>query len=419
MEIYLPVAEMSVFWLWMIGLGLGVGFLSGMFGVGGGFLMTPLLVFSGIPSTVAVATTLSHVTASSVSGALTQWRKRAIDFTMAGVMLAGGVAGILVGIWLFALMRRQGQMDLIVSLTYVLMLGSIGIIMLRESLATLKAYRAGTTHSARLVNHVWIHGLPLKMRFRQSRLYISVIPPVVIGFFVGMLSAIMGIGGGFIIVPAMIYLLRMPTNVVMGTSLVQIIAVTAITTVLQATNNYSVDIVLALLLVIGGVVGAQLGVRAGAKLRGEQLRLLLAIIVLTVCVGLLWGLIVRPSDVYSLTSGAAMRRAFLTLLGLFLLLPGARRRSWCPASARTLSRSPPTIPAPRSWCSAPSSAAKASKAATSWWWCAAPTRPWRCAAATALPASGSTAIPPNSKDFPAIIISPAPNRSPVSRRPRC
>ena len=303
MEIYLPVAEMSVFWLWMIGLGLGVGFLSGMFGVGGGFLMTPLLVFSGIPSTVAVATTLSHVTASSVSGALTQWRKRAIDFTMAGVMLSGGVAGILVGVWLFALMRRQGQMDLIVSLTYVLMLGSIGIIMLRESLATLKAYRDGTTHTARLVNHVWIHGLPLKMRFRQSRLYISVIPPVVIGFFVGMLSAIMGIGGGFIIVPAMIYLLRMPTNVVMGTSLVQIIAVTAITTILQATNNYSVDIVLALLLVIGGVVGAQLGVRAGAKLRGEQLRLLLAIIVLTVCVGLLWGLIVHPRDVYSLSLG--------------------------------------------------------------------------------------------------------------------
>src|SRR5688572_7535722 len=291
MEIYLPVAEMSVFWLWMIGLGLGVGFLSGMFGVGGGFLMTPLLVFSGIPSTVAVATTLSQVTASSVSGALTQWRKRAIDFTMAGVMLSGGVVGILVGIWLFALMRRQGQMDLIVSLTYVLLLGSIGIIMLRESLATLKAYRAGTTHSARLVNHVWIHGLPLKMRFRQSRLYISIIPPVVIGFFVGMLSAIMGIGGGFIIVPAMIYLLRMPTNVVMGTSLVQIIAVTSITTVLQATHNFSVDIVLAALLVSGGVVGAQLGVRAGAKLRGEQLRFLLALLVLTVWAGVAWQLV--------------------------------------------------------------------------------------------------------------------------------
>jgi hypothetical protein len=305
MEIYLPVAELSVNWLIMIGLGLGVGFLSGMFGVGGGFLMTPLLVFSGIPSTVAVATTLSHVTASSMSGALAQWRKRAIDFTMAGVMLAGGVAGTLFGVWLFALMRRQGQMDLIVSLSYVVMLGGIGIIMLRESLATLKAYRSGNRISARPVNHVWIHGLPLKMRFRQSRLYISVIPPVVIGFVIGALSAIMGIGGGFIIVPAMIYLLRMPTNVVMGTSLVQIIAVTAITTVLQATSNYSVDIVLALLLIAGGVVGAQLGVRAGAKLRGEQLRLLMAVVVLTVAIVLLWRLVARPTDVYSLALGAA------------------------------------------------------------------------------------------------------------------
>jgi uncharacterized protein len=304
MEIYLPVAEMSVYWLLMIGLGLGVGFLSGMFGVGGGFLMTPLLVFSGIPSTVAVATTLSHVTASSMSGALAQWRKGAIDFTMAGVMVAGGLVGTLLGVWLFALMRRQGQMDLIVSLTYVIMLGSIGTIMLRESLTTLQAYRSGVTPSSRPVNHVWIHRLPLKMRFRQSRLYISVIPPIALGFFVGALGAIMGIGGGFIIVPAMIYLLRMPTNVVMGTSLVQIIALTAVTTVLQATSNYSVDIVLALLLVIGGVIGAQLGVRAGSKLRGEQLRLLLAVVVLSVCLGLLWGLVANPRDVYSLTLGA-------------------------------------------------------------------------------------------------------------------
>ena len=304
MEIYLPVAEMSVYWLLMIGLGLGVGFLSGMFGVGGGFLMTPLLVFSGIPSAVAVATTLSHVTASSMSGALAQWRKGAIDFTMAGVMVAGGLVGTLLGVWLFAVMRRQGQMDLIVSLTYVIMLGSIGTIMLRESLTTLQAYRSGVTPSSRPVNHVWIHRLPLKMRFRQSRLYISVIPPIALGFFVGALGAIMGIGGGFIIVPAMIYLLRMPTNVVMGTSLVQIIALTAVTTVLQATSNYSVDIVLALLLVIGGVVGAQLGVRAGSKLRGEQLRLLLAVVVLSVCLGLLWGLVANPRDVYSLTLGA-------------------------------------------------------------------------------------------------------------------
>jgi uncharacterized protein len=304
MEIYLPVAEMSVNWLIIIMLGTGVGFLSGMFGVGGGFLMTPLLVFTGIPSTVAVATTLSQVTASSMSGALAQWRKRAIDFTMAGVMMVGGVAGTLCGVWLFALMRRQGQMDLIVDLTYVVMLGSIGFIMLRESLATLKARRSGLPVSRRQVNRGWIQGLPFKMRFRQSRLYISVIPPIAIGFVVGALSAIMGIGGGFIIVPAMIYLLRMPTQVVMGTSLVQIIAVTSITTVLQATSNYAVDIVLAGLLVSGGVVGAQLGVRAGAKLRGEQLRLLMALLVLAVGAGLAWQLVARPTDIYSLSEQA-------------------------------------------------------------------------------------------------------------------
>jgi len=303
MEIYLPVAEMSVNWLVIVALGMGVGFLSGLFGVGGGFLMTPLLVFAGIPSTVAVATTLSHVTASSISGALAQWRKRAVDFGMAGVMAAGGMAGIVFGVWLFALMRRQGQMDLIVGLSYVIMLGSIGVIMLRESLATLKAYRSGVPVSHGLVNHSWIQGLPFKMRFRQSRLYISVIPPIVLGFLVGTLSAIMGIGGGFILVPAMIYLLRVPTKVVMGTSLVQIIIVTSVTTLLQATNNFSVDIVLAGLLVSGGVVGAQLGVRAGAKLRGEQLRLLLAILVLTVGAGLAWQLIARPADIYSLSEG--------------------------------------------------------------------------------------------------------------------
>jgi hypothetical protein len=301
MEIYLPVAEMSVNWLIIVALGLGVGFLSGMFGVGGGFLMTPLLVFTGIPSTVAVATTLSHITASSMSGALAQWRARAIDFSMAGVMLAGGIVGTVCGVWLVALMRRQGQMDLIVALTYVIMLGTIGTLMLRESLATLRAYRSGVTVSRRIVHRGWIQTLPFKMRFRQSRLYISVIPPLAIGFAVGVLSAVMGIGGGFIIVPAMIYILRMPTNVVMGTSLVQIIAVTAITTLLQATSNYAVDIILAGLLVVGGVVGAQLGVRAGARLRGEQLRLLLALVVLAVGAGLAWQLVARPADVYSLS----------------------------------------------------------------------------------------------------------------------
>ena len=303
MEIYLPVAEMSVHWLVIIGLGALVGFLSGMFGVGGGFLLTPLLMFYGIPPAVAVATTLSHITASSMSGALAQWRRRAIDFTMAGVMMIGGLLGTAVGVWLFALIRRQGQMDLIVSLTYVVLLGTIGTIMLRESLSSLRAADTAGSTRVRVFNRVWMAGLPLKMRFRQSRLYISAIPPIGIGFVVGALGAIMGIGGGFIMVPAMIYLLRMPTNVVMGTSLAQIIVVTAVTTVLQAAGNYAVDIVLAVLLIIGGVVGAQLGVRVSGRLRGEQLRLLLAMVVLTVCGGLLWGLVARPADVYSLSLG--------------------------------------------------------------------------------------------------------------------
>jgi len=304
MEIYLPIAEMSVNWVFLIGLGLGVGFLSGLFGVGGGFLMTPLLVFYGIPSTVAVGTTLSHVAASSVSGAITQWRRRAIDFKMAGIMLSGGVAGTLISVWLVDHLRRQGQMDLIVSLSYVLLLGAVGAIMLKESLDTLKAARGGIVAPSRAVARPWIMALPLKTRFRQSRLYISVIPPIVIGVFVGMLSAIMGIGGGFIVVPAMIYILRMPTNVVLGTSLAQIIAIAAITTVLQANTNYAVDILLAFFLVLGGVVGAQAGVRAGAKLRGEQLRFLLAMLVLLVAARLAWGLVATPADIYSTTLGA-------------------------------------------------------------------------------------------------------------------
>jgi uncharacterized membrane protein YfcA len=301
MEIYLPIAEMSVQWIVILAMGLGVGFLSGLFGVGGGFLLTPLLVFYGIPSGVAVATTLSHITASSISGAVAQWKKRAIDFKMAGVMMAGGMVGTGVGVWLFAIMRRAGQMDLVVSLTYVPMLGIIGGIMLRESLKTLRARRSGNAPTRiHPVNHVWIHGLPLKARFRQSRLYISIIPPAIIGFLVGVMSAIMGVGGGFIIIPAMIYLLRMPTNVVIGTSLVQIIGVAIVTTLLQSTSNYAVDIVLAAILVVGGVVGAQLGVRAGAKLRGEQIRLMLALLVLAVALKFLWDLVVTPADIYSI-----------------------------------------------------------------------------------------------------------------------
>jgi uncharacterized membrane protein YfcA len=252
-----------------------------------------------------VATTLSHITASSISGALAQWKKRAIDFAMAGVMLVGGAFGTVSGVWLFNLMRRAGQSDLVVSLSYVVLLAAVGGLMLRESWVSMRAARIGGPPPVRPVNHVWIHGLPFRLRFRQSRLYISVIPPILIGFVVGVLSAIMGIGGGFIIVPAMIYLLRMPTNVVIGTSLVQIIGITVLTTLLQATSSYSVDIVLAAILIAGGVVGAQFGARAGSRLKGEQIRFLLALLVLAVCFGLLWELVVRPADVYTMTFGVA------------------------------------------------------------------------------------------------------------------
>jgi uncharacterized membrane protein YfcA len=305
MEIYLPIAEMSVRWLVVLGMGALVGYLSGMFGVGGGFLLTPLLIFYGIPPEVAVATTASHLTASSMAGAIAQWRRRAVDFKMAGVMLVGGCAGAFLGVYLFALLRRVGQIDIVVSAGYVILLGSIGGLMLNESLQTLRAAKAGSAASAaRETRRNWIHGLPLKMRFRQSRLYISVLPPLALGFVVGILSAIMGVGGGFIIVPAMIYLLRMPTNVVMGTSLVQIVFVTATTTILQAVGNVSVDIMLAFVLIVGGVLGAQYGVRMAARMPGEQLRLLLALVVLGVRLRLLYGLVATPNDIYSVALGA-------------------------------------------------------------------------------------------------------------------
>jgi uncharacterized membrane protein YfcA len=302
MEIYLPIAEMSVHWLIILAMGGAVGFLSGMFGVGGGFLLTPLLIFYGVPSEVAVATTASHITASSMAGALAHWKRRSVDFTMAGVMLSGGLVGTSFGVWLLRILREAGQSELVVSAGYVILLGVVGALMLRESLEAIRATRSGTSLPSRPAqHHNWIHGLPIKMRFRQSRLYISVIPPLALGLAVGILSAIMGVGGGFILVPAMIYLLRMPTSVVMGTSFVQILCVTAATTVLQAASNYNVDILLAGILILGGVVGTQFGVRIGAQMRGEQLRLLLAILVLAVGARLLIDLVVTPADIFSVT----------------------------------------------------------------------------------------------------------------------
>jgi uncharacterized membrane protein YfcA len=304
MEVYLPIAEISVNWAMILGMGAAVGFLSGMFGVGGGFLMTPLLVFYGIPPGIAVATQASHITAASLSGALAQWRRQAVDFKMGAILLGGGIAGSMLGVYVFRLLRELGQIELVVSGSYVVLLGSIGALMLNESVRTIRAARSGTAPPpVKLHQHSWIHGLPLKMRFRRSKLYISVIPPVVLGTLVGVLTAIMGVGGGFIMIPAMIYLLKMPTNIVVGTSQFQILFVTAAATILHAASDQTVDIVLAFLLVLGGVVGVQFGVRAGSQLRGEQVRALLAILVVAVALRLLLGLVRTPEDIYSIVAG--------------------------------------------------------------------------------------------------------------------
>jgi hypothetical protein len=307
MQIYLPIAEMPVNVLTILAMGATIGFLSGMFGIGGGFLMTPLLIFLGIPPAVAVGTQSTQVVASSVTGALAHFTRKSIDFKMGGILLIGGVAGSVSGIFLFKLLTRLGQIDLVISLVYVLFLSVIGLMMMVESVRAIHAARGGVVPVRRGSHHSWIHGLPFKMRFRRSKLYISVIPPILVGFFVGTLSAIMGVGGGFIIIPAMIYLLRMPTNVVIGTSFFQIVFVTALTGVLHAYTNFAVDIVLGFLLVIGGVIGAQYGVRAAEKLPAEQLRALLAAILLLIGIRLGFDLVTTPADVYSIVEVAPHR----------------------------------------------------------------------------------------------------------------
>jgi len=300
-QIYLPIAEISVNVMLMLGLGTAVGFLSGMFGVGGGFLLTPFLMLSGIPPAIAVATGANQIVASSVSGTLAHWRRGNVDLKMGFVLIAGGVVGAIVGVLLLKLLREVGQAGLMISLTYVCFLGVIGALMLWESARAMLRVRVGKAVAARKSGqHNWIHGLPFKMRFPTSRLYISTIPPLVIGVAVGLLASFLGVGGGFIMVPAMIYLLRMPTNIVIGTAIFQIIFVTAIVTVLHATFNHTLDVVLAFPLVIGGVIGGQFGVRAGQKLRAEQLRALLALMVLGVALRVLIDLVVRPSDLYSI-----------------------------------------------------------------------------------------------------------------------
>lgn len=304
MTIYLPIAGMTENIFLLLGLGGGIGILSGLFGVGGGFLLTPLLIMMGIPPAVAVGTSANQVLGSSVSGAMAHWRRRAIDLKMGFILLVGGLVGSTSGVSLFSWLRTLGQIELVVNLCYVLLLGTIGTLMLVESVNFILRRRAAGATRRKLHAHNWMHGLPLKTRFPRSKLYISVIPPLLIGLAVGLLSAVMGVGGGFIMIPAMIYLLQMPTDVVVGTSLFQIIFVTASVTFMQATANQGVDILLTLLLLIGGVIGAQVGAKMGRKLRGDQLRLLLALLVLAMAIKLLFDVTLRPDELYSLATEA-------------------------------------------------------------------------------------------------------------------
>ena len=302
MLIYLPIAEVSVNAFLLLGLGGLVGVLSGMFGVGGGFLMTPLLFFIGIPPAVAVATEANQIVASSFSGVLAHLRRKTVDFKMGTVLMLGGLLGAAIGVVLFNYLKSVGQVDLLVKLCYVVFLGIIGGLMFFESLRAIRRTSRNLAPPKKSRQRGWVQKLPLKIRFRTSGLYISIIPPLIVGVFVGILAGIMGVGGGFIMVPAMIYILGMPTKVVVGTSLYQIIFVTAFTTLLHATTNYTVDVALAVLLLVGGVIGAQIGTQIGTRLKAEQLRILLAIMVLMVCGKLALDLLIQPNELYSIGS---------------------------------------------------------------------------------------------------------------------
>ena len=299
MQIYLPIAELSINVFLLLGLGTAVGFLSGMFGVGGGFLMTPMLIFLGVTPAVAVASEANQVVAASVSGVMAHWRRNNVDFKMGGILVIGGLAGSTVGAFIFRALREIGQVDLLIFLSFVVFLGVIGSLMLLESVTRIIRSLRAIRPRRKAHVHYWVHGLPFKLRFHRSKLYISAVPPLVIGFFVGLLAAIMGVGGGFIMVPAMIYVLGMPTTVAVGTSLFQIIFITANVTFLHAITNQTVDVLLALLLMLGAVIGAQFGTNVGVKLRAEHLRALLGLLVLAVCARIVWALVAVPTDRFS------------------------------------------------------------------------------------------------------------------------
>lgn len=301
MQIFLPIADLPVNMFLILAMGMAVGFVSGMFGIGGGFLMTPLLIFVGISPAVAVASVSSHIAASSFTGALSYWRRRAIDPALAMVLLSGGVLGTACGVALFTLLRSLGQLDLTIALSYVALLSSVGGLMLWEGLAALRLVRRGQpVRLRRSGSHNWIHGLPLKMRFKRSKMYLSVIPVVGVGFLIGFVGAVMGIGGAFLLIPIMIYLLRVPTSTTIGTAQVLTLATMTIATLLHAVTNHQVDAVLALILMVGGVTGAQFGARAGQRIRGEQLRLLLGLLILSVGIRFAVELAVQPQELFTI-----------------------------------------------------------------------------------------------------------------------
>jgi uncharacterized protein len=301
MQVYLPIAELSLNVMLLLLMGFAIGFLSGMFGVGGGFILTPLLIFLGVPPAVAVGTSASQVVAASVSGAVGHWRRNNVDLQMGLYLILGGFAGALVGVKVLSFLIARGQLEPFVAVSYVVLLGVVGTLMLIESVRVLRAAAAKVGTSMRRGGaHTWLDGLPFKVRFRHSRIYASLVPFVGIGAFVGLLTAIMGVGGGFLLVPAMIYLMRIPTRIVIGTSTVQILCVTAFTTVLQATMNHTVDLLLSVPLMAGSVVGAQFGVGFSERFKAEQLRALLSLIVIAVAIRMAFGLVIRPSDLYSL-----------------------------------------------------------------------------------------------------------------------
>jgi uncharacterized membrane protein YfcA len=300
-QIYLPIADLPINIFVVLAIGLAVGFISGMFGIGGGFLMTPLLIFLGVTPAVAVASVTGHIAASSMSGAISYWRRNAVDLALVFMLLGGGLIGTVSGVWLFTVLRALGQLDITIGVSYVLLLTIVGALMVTESVrAIIRARQGRPVELRRPGSHAWFHGLPFKLRFKRSRIYVSAIPVWAIGFIIGFVGSIMGIGGGFLLVPMLIYLLRVPTSTVIGTSQVLTLVTMASAIVMHAVTNHLVDALLALILMVGGVTGAQFGARAGARISGERLRLLLGLLVLAVGIRFAFNLILAPEDIYSI-----------------------------------------------------------------------------------------------------------------------